>query len=176
MTRRGAAVGSLVFAVATILVSGLLAGCGVLATPAPTTCDGIGSEIGGCDPDRPRFTGNTCVAVGQEAGRFLNDRLLPIYRGPDAVGGETRAVRGGQMMSLIVSLANIHLRQRRIIADCGVDEFIGAARGEFSDELKQIGGTYLYDGDPVPFDQWLVELRNLLSIIDMEEGASLAPA
>jgi hypothetical protein len=161
---------------AAVLVTGFLTGCGLAATPAPTTCDGIDSEVGGCDPDRPRYSGDTCAEVGREAGQFLNDRLLLIYRGPEAVGGESRAVRGGQMMSLIVSLANLHLRQRGIIAECGVDEFMAAAQGSLSDELKQIAGTYLYDGDPVPFEQWLTELRNLLSIIDMEEGASATPS
>jgi hypothetical protein len=114
--------------------------------------------------------------VAREAGRFLNDRLLKIYRGPAAAGGESRAVRGGHTMSLIVSLANLHLRQRGIIAECGVGEFMAASQGELSDELRQIAGTYLYDGDPVPFGQWLTELRNLLSIIDMEEGASATPS
>lgn len=150
-----------------------LAGCQVGATETPSFCDGIDGAMGGCAPDRPTFSGTTCAAVGIEFGKQVNDRLLPIFSGPDSVNQESRAVRATQVASVAISLANLHLRRIGIIATCGVDEFMTAAETQFSDEFKAQAGSYRDDGPPVSYEKYLAALRGLVSIIDAEESAPL---
>lgn len=148
----------------------VLAGCSS-ASPTPAFCDGIDASLGGCAPDRPAFTATTCTEVGLEYGTQLNGRLLQIYRGPELVTGESRAVRASHVMSLTTSLANLHLRRIGIVAACGVDEFLAGAEQDFSPELKAQAGKYLDDGREVDYATWLAALRGLVQIIDMEEDA-----
>lgn len=154
------------------IVAFVLAGCGLSVGGSPTSssCDGIDAQLGGCDTNRPAFAGADCQAVGRETGRQLNDRLLAIYRGPEVVGNETRAVRANHVMTVTTSLANAYLRKIGIIKACGVDEFMAAAQAEFSGDFKAMAGTYLYDGPPATFEDWLAEFRSVVRIIDMEEG------
>ena len=155
-----------------VALTAILAGCALSRAGSPTSssCDGIDAQLGGCDANRPTFAGADCQAVGRETGRQLNDRLLAIYRGPEAVGNESRAVRASHVMTVTTSLANAYLRQIGIIKKCGVDEFMAAAQTEFSSDFKTLAGTYLNDGPPVTFDEWLAEWRSVVRIIDMEEG------
>lgn len=148
----------------------ILAGCSG-QSPMPSYCDGIDASLGGCAPDRPTFTATTCTEVGREYGTQLNGRLLQIYRGPEFVTDESRAVRASHVMTLTTSLANLHLRQIGIVAACGVDEFVAGAEQDFSPELKAQAGKYLDDGREVDYATWLSALRGLVQIIDMEEGA-----
>lgn len=62
------------------------------------------------------------------------------------------------------------LRQIGIIKKCGVDEFVAAAQSEFSNDFQALAGTYLNDGAPATFADWLAEWRSVVRIIDMEEG------
>ncbi len=155
-----------------VVVAVIVAGCGLSVGGSPTSssCDGIDAQLGGCDPNRPSFTGIDCDSVGRETGRQLNDRLLTIYRGPEVVGNETRAIRANHVMTVTTSLANAYLRKIGIIKACGVDEFIAAAESEFSSDFRNLAGTYLNDGPPMTFEDWLVEWRSVVAIIDMEEG------
>lgn len=150
----------------------VLAGCGLSVGGSSTSssCDGIDAQLGGCDPNRPSFRGIDCESVGRETGRQLNDRLLAIYRGPEVVGNESRAVRASHVMTVTTSLANAYLRQIGIIKACGVDEFMAAAQTEFSSDFHTMAGTYLNDGPPMTFEDWLAEWRSVVRIIDMEEG------
>lgn len=90
------------------IVAVILAGCGLSVGGSPTNsrCDGIDAELGGCDANRPTFVGADCQAVGRETGRQLNDRLLAIYRGPEVVGTEPRAIRANHVMTVTTSVAN----------------------------------------------------------------------
>ena len=96
------------------------------------TVHGIDASLGGCAPDRPAFTASTCTEVGLEYGTQLNGRLLQIYRGPEVMTEESRAVRASHVMTLTTSLANLHLRRIGIVAACGVDEFLAGAEKDFS--------------------------------------------
>jgi hypothetical protein len=155
-----------------IMVLALVAGCALSNTGSPTSssCDGIDAQLGGCDPDRPTFVGQTCEAVGRETGKHLNDRLLVIYRGSATAGNESRAVRANHVMTVTTTLANAHLRSIGIIKECGVDEFMAAANDEFTAEFKRLAGVYLNDGPAMTFDDWLAEWKSVVQIIDMEEG------
>ena len=155
-----------------VILTAALSGCVLSGVRSPTSssCDGIDAKLGGCEANQPAFTGADCRAVGRETGSQLNDRLLAIYHGPDVVGNETRAVRANHVMTAATSLANAYLRQIGIIKECSVDEFVAAAQPEFSNDFQALAGTYLNDGAPATFGDWLAEWRSVVRIIDMEEG------
>lgn len=154
------------------------AGCGpgqFGGPPAsPTYCDGISSEVGGCAPDRPAFAGQTCAEVAQEFGRQLDARLVAIYNGPESKVG-SKAVRAGHYTSVAASLANLRLRRLGLIKECSAPAFVAEAERLFSPELRSHAGELLHDGQPVSYAEWRVTLVDLMSIIDMEEDASVPP-
>jgi hypothetical protein len=159
-------------AIVGIALAIMLSGCKALSSgsSSPSFCNGIDAQVGGCDAALPSFSGGTCEAVGKEAGRELNDRLLAVYRGPAELGGETRAVRASQMMSLVVGLANQHIRAKGFVKACGADEFETSAETQFSAEFRNLAGDYLYDSSSVDFKDWLKELRSIVQVLDMNEG------
>lgn len=140
------------------------------STPSRSSCAGIGAELGGCDEDLPQFTATECTAVGREFGAFLDQRTLAIITGPDAVDGEARSVRIMQTLVLLSVLANRYLREIDLHADCDVPEFLEAAEGEFSGELRDSVGDVLFDGaPPATYQDWRQELARTISVIDAEE-------
>jgi hypothetical protein len=153
------------------------AGCqGQLTTqPSPTYCDGIDASLGGCAEDRPAYAGTDCAAVGHEFGRQLNDRLLPIFSGPDVVDQQSKAVRANHVTTVALSLANLHLRESGIVGACTANAFIAAAEQEFGAGLKAEAGKYLHDGPAVSYEEWLANLTSIAQLIDLDEGASSAP-
>ena len=146
-----------------------LIACGAPGDPSPTTCDGISSEIGGCDEDRPAYAGETCEEVGREYGAQLSRRSLELFNGPEDPE-ESRAVRAWQLNILTAQLANKHLRDHGIVDECEADVFLAAAEAEFSPEFRDQAGTYLFDGPPVSYAEWRAEILDLISgFIDQEE-------
>lgn len=156
---------------AAVVLGTIVAGCGANHEPTPSFCDGIDARIGGCDPDRPRYTGTTCTEVGGEFGRQLDARLVAIYRGPDVVNGESKAVRAANVTGVALSLANLHLRRLGLIRDCDAREFIAAAAALFSPDVQAEAGKYLYDGVTVTYAEWLSNLESMASILDQLEDA-----
>lgn len=135
-------------------------------------CAGVSEALGGCAPGQPTFSGDTCAEVGREYGEQLDDRGLEIINGPAVAEGSSRAVRLNDLKVLAAIRANQHLRERGLIQECGVEEFVAAAEAAFSDEFRSRAGDFLSDGDPVSFEAWLEDLRSVLVILDQEEGAS----
>jgi hypothetical protein len=151
------------------VVAVALAACGGFGSPSPTTCDGISSEFGGCDTDRPTFVGETCAEIGREYGAQISAGSLEIYNGPEDPE-ESRAVRAGQLNVVALSLANKRLRDLGIVDECEAEEFMAAAEPEFAPEFKEQAGVYLYDGPPLPYTEWRAETLDLIrGLIDQEE-------
>lgn len=162
--------GTFTFLVAAFLA---LSACGMLGigNAEPSACDGISSTVGGCDADRPVFSGTTCDAVAEELGVQLNDQLLEIVNGPER-SDESKATRVRHRESLAVSLANNHLREMGLIRDCGVDGFLAVSEQQFSDEFRMVIGQYAWDGPRHgTYEEWLDQLREYLQVIDMDESA-----
>lgn len=161
----------LAHALASSLTALALAACGAGGTASPTSCDGISSDLGGCDPDRPSYSGQTCAEIGREYGAQVSERSLEIYGGPEDPE-ESRSVRGWQLNVVALQLANKRLRDLGIVDECGADEFMAAAEHEFTSEFREQAGEYLYDGPPLPFDAWRAETLALVrGLIDQEGDA-----
>jgi hypothetical protein len=152
---------------------------GCIAAPGDPdrVCDGVPSELGGCDPDQPGFAGTDCEAVGREFGAELDRRVLAIIDGPALVNGESQAVRVTSALGLVSARANQHLRRNGLVDDCGVDEFLNAAETAFSNRLRADVGSYLYD-DQVKhtYEEWLEAVRRFVVVIDQREGETEPPA
>lgn len=155
------------------------AGCGLGqapdAEPSPSYCDGVSTEVGGCDADRPTFTGRTCSEVAKEFGLQLDRRLVEIHTGPDSATA-SKAVRAGHYTSVAASLANLQLRRAGQIKECSAGAFVNEAESVFSSELRAHAGELLHDGDPVTYLAWRKTIVDMMSIIDMEEDAPLPSA
>lgn len=144
----------------------ILSACNPLAGTQPTSCDGITSEVGGCDADRPSFTATTCDGLAVEFGKQLNDRLVPVFTGPSIVRGNARSAQIVHAESLVASLANLHLRQIGAPRTCDLDAFLSVAEGQFSDELKAKVGQFAYEGVLIiTYERWLAELREIVGAI-----------
>ena len=141
--------------------------------PLPEVCDGVSRGTGGCDPDQPEFTADTCAGVAREFGIQLEERSLPIMDGPAVVNGEGRAVRLLHLNGLMTARVDRYLRRAGLVDDCGTDEFLIAAEAEFSDDFKRRAGEYLYDGQSRPYTEWRAELRQFLSVIDQDEDVPI---
>jgi hypothetical protein len=139
-------------------------------------CGGVTRKAGGCEAEQPSFAGTTCAAVGREFGAQVDARGLAIIGGPASQHGESRAVRMGEMLLLVTTRANQHLRDTGQVASCRVDEFVAAAETAFSDPFRAQVGDYLYDGASRPYAEWLDELRRVIVVIDMEEDVPFMPS
>lgn len=142
---------------------------GPSVAPTESFCNGIGSDVGGCASDRPRFTGDSCESVAHEFGRQVNDRLLAISTGPESAD-ESKAVRAGHYVSVAASLANSRIRALGLVEDCEAGAFLDAAESEFSTAFRDHAGELLSDGPPVTYDEWRMSTLAVLSILDREEG------
>ena len=162
---------------AAILVLFVLTSCGLVAgEPTPSSCDGIAAELGGCDPDRPTFSGETCSAVGDELGRQLSERAIRIFDGPQSVDGNDRTAQLTHVMVRHILLANKHLRDTGQAVECDVPEFTEAAVAAFSPEFKERVGANAFHDQTVSFEEWLEDFKRFLIIIDEDEEAPYAPA
>lgn len=74
------------------------------------------------------------------------------------------------LMVVAASLANKHLRDTGLVADCEMDEFLRAAEEQFSDELRARAGEVVDDGSHVrTYEDWRDMLIGFLGVIDQEE-------
>lgn len=155
------------------LLTGLVvvASCStVQGTPSQSICDGLSAEMGGCDTDLPQFTESTCEGTATEFGTHLDARVRAILDGPAAVDGDARSARLKQAVSLVAALANRHLADLDLRADCDVPEFLDAAEARFSPQLREQVGAAMYDGAPVAtYDEWVADVAGSLAVIDDEE-------
>ncbi|MDP9467758.1 MAG: hypothetical protein M3P32_03315 [Chloroflexota bacterium] len=152
----------------------VLAACtgNTLDEPRPTSCNGISSELGGCDPGLPIFIGSDCVSIARQFGTELNRRVLSVIHEPAVVDNESQAVRASQVMSLLTVLAFNRISAIGKIAECDAPEFLAAAEPLFNAELRAKAGSYLYDGSEVDYAAWKEELLRFLHIMDFDEEAS----
>ena len=159
-------------AVATALIIVVFIGL-QLTAESPEYCGGVHRDLGGCDDNQPTFVGATCDAVATEFGRQLNEREVAILRGPDAVDGQRRSAQFSSTEMLLATRANQHLRDIRIVAECGVDEFVAVAEPAFSDELRSNVGRFITELTDLPdqtYEDWRERLVQTLSVIDMDEN------
>ena len=156
-----------------LAIVAVLAACqvGSTATPTPSVCDGVSSELGGCDLSvRHTFTGTTCEAVGSEWGTVLDRAIVEILKGPEEVDGNGRSVRLQQALVITTGDANQHLRRQGLIAECGVPEFLAAGTPHFSADLQSGIGAAHFDGNPMSsYGEWLGDIQSVVRMIDQDE-------
>lgn len=159
-----------------VAAGGVLVLAGALAPDPRETCAGIPRRVGGCDVPQPSFSAATCAGVGEEFGIELHRRGLAIIDGPASANGESRSVRLTGAIVLVVGRANQNLRDRGMVKQCGVDEFIAAAELQFSEPFKSRVGDYLFDGTERPYSEWLADLKRFARVIDMGEDEPFLPS
>lgn len=152
------------WAVGLMLVASLAGGCSLVsATPAPSSCDGISSEIGGCDSGLPSFAGTTCEEVGAEWGQAVDTGIRAVIAEPPVVDGKQKSARISDVMVLAFVRATKHMEATGQLASCRAADFLDAATPAFSDELKAGIGAALYDGSPdATYEQFLAEVQNVI--------------
>lgn len=157
----------------------LLAGCGIgdLGTsPSPEVCNGISAEVGGCDADLPTYAGIDCEAVGREFGPQYGERALRIFDGPAIVDGNARSVQLFHAAVVSVQLANKHLRDNGLVADCEADTFLAAAEETLPAGFRERIGDFLYEETrQSSYAEWRADMLRLLAVIDQEEELPYAP-
>jgi hypothetical protein len=141
-----------------------LAGCGIGAkSPAPSTCDGVSTQIGPCG-GRPTFAGTTCETLAAEYGPTLDRALLEIVRGPADVGGEAKSVRVIHAEAFVTTALTDRMVAIGIIEQCEMPAFLDSAEATFSEEMKAGIGHALYDGQPdVTYQEFLDRLAKVMS-------------
>ena len=153
-------------------VAALAASCTVpaTATPPPTVCDGISSEVGGCVGDRHKFTSSSCDDLAREWAGVLDKSVVAILRGPEVVNNEARSSRLRQKLSIVTIDMTTRLRELALQKDCDLPEFIAAAEPMFTSELRAGVGDGLYDGNPsATYEEWLDDVRSVAKMIDAGE-------
>jgi hypothetical protein len=161
--------------VAATLTVGIVAGCGAISGQDPTNqsdvCDGVGRSVGGCDADQPTFSGETCLDVAGEFGRQLDERVVAILRGDDIVDGEHKSVRMAHQQALLVSRVNQHLRSGAVDQACPAEKFLDDAELEFTPELRETAGDFLFGSGPRPYEEWRADLLKTLGAIEVDLGS-----
>ena len=146
-----------------------LGACGlVVQSPvaSPAVCDGVDSGLGGCDPDQPEFTGTTCESVAREFGAQLDDRIVPILEGNDVVNGEHKSVRMGHAVALMVTRVDQYLGLPAVALNCHAAQFLDDAEQQFSAELADNAGKYLFGSGPRPYSVWRADVLKALDAIE----------
>ena len=166
----GAASRPILLAVTVLLGTLIAAGCGLAPSAGPAVCDGISSELGGCDPDRATFVATECATIADEFGRQLEAKVLQIVDGPESAE-ESKAVRVGAVTVVTASLANRHIRRQGLIRECDAETFVADAETAFSERFRSTIGGYLHDGPVVDYQTWRSTLVTKLGILDVEEDA-----
>jgi len=150
---------------------GLLAGCG-LQSPSDdaiaTVCDGVGSNLGGCDADQPAFTSTSCDGVAAEFGAQLDERIVPVLRGEDVVDNEHKSVRMAHVIALVVTRANLYLRSDEVSLRCGSADFLDTAEAEFSPDLIEGAGEVMFGSGPRPYSDWRADVLKSLGAIEQD--------
>jgi hypothetical protein len=149
---------------------------GLGASPSPEVCNGISAEVGGCDADLPTYAGIDCEAVGREFGRQYGERALRIFDGPANVDGNARSVQLVQAAVVSVQLANKHLRDNGLVADCDADTFLAAAEETLPAGFRERIGDFLYEETrQSTYEEWREDILRFLVVIDQEEDLPYAP-
>ena len=145
------------------------ASCNIVSpgNPSPTVCNGISSEVGGCDPGRHEFTSSTCQDLAKEWATVLDAAVVKILDGPEAVAEQGRSVRLRQALVITTGDMNIRMQALSLQAACDLPEFMGAAEPVFSGALRAGVGNALYDGAPTAtYGEWLDDVRSVARSID----------
>ncbi len=157
---------SIVMALAAIIVLGCQT---AVASPGPSICNGVSSDIGGCDPDLPTYTGTTCRQLSAEYAGMLEREMLAVLAQPAEVGGEARSVRSFHREVLLTSRLTDRMLELDLIPICDLPDFMLEVDATFSDEFKTRVGALVNDGAPPnTYNDWRTELLRLLSGIDTE--------
>lgn len=155
---------------ALVVVIGLSASCTITASPSPTVCDGISSDIGGCTAERHNFTATTCEGLAREWGTVLDRQVVAILNGPaDPVQGVSSRLK--QAVVIVTTDMNTKLRALGLAETCDVPAFMAAAESAFSADLRANVGAGLYDGYPMAtYADWLADTERTVSVIDAGES------
>ena len=135
---------------------------------AQRVCDGISSEVGGCEP-RHSFAARTCSGLAEEWARELDRKVTPIVRDPDQDPNQAASVLLRQALVVVTVDMSTRLRSRGLAGECDVPTFLAAAEPHFSAELKGGVGPLLFDGvPPTTYRDRLDDIRKLLRVIEEE--------
>lgn len=123
--------------------------------------------MGGCDPGRHTFTGETCQALAREWATVIDGAVVNVLRGPAVVEDQGRSVLLRQ--ALVVATVDLTRRLDELEPRpaCDLDEFMTSAEPLFSPELRAGVGEALFDGQPsASYEDWLEDVRQTVRIID----------
>ncbi len=136
--------------------------------PAQRVCDGISSEVGGCEP-RHSFAARTCSGLAEEWARELDRKITSIVRDPDQDPTQAASVLLRQALVVVTIDMNTRLRGLGLAGECDIPTFLAAAEPHFSVELKEGAGALLFDGNPpTTYQDWLDDVRKVLRMIEEE--------
>lgn len=139
-------------------------------------CDGLPREIGACAGNRPTYAGATCDSVGSEWGAQLNERVEDALDGSVQRRGASDSVLLLDAEILTIQLANKHLRDTGLIADCDANDFLRVAESQFSDRARSEVGRIMYEGSPiVGYDDWLARLQGHVELIFSDRSSPYQP-
>ena len=158
-----------------VLLAGLLAVAVVSAScsdvsdasPSPTVCDQVSSDVGGCTIERHEYAGTTCDEVATEWGGVMDRLVLGVITGPASVNNEARSSRLRQAIGIAAIDLDQHLESLDPPLSCGVEPILATGQRSFSDDLHAGVGGAMYDGEPVvTFEDWLDDVRSVLRVIE----------
>jgi hypothetical protein len=144
----------------------------------PDSCRGLSREFGGCDPNLAPYTATTCIGIAKEWGQFVEQAGMRVVN--DGPPGSGRAAQVTSERWTITQLANFHLRDLGLIADCDADEFYAAGSEEFSEEFREMAPRYLFDvqfegEDAITSEQWEEDVKKAVAMIDQNEDQPAPP-
>lgn len=104
--------------------------------------------------------------MAEEWGRHLDNKVAVILDSPDGASGKSQSVLLFDAEILTIQLANKHLRDSALTANCEVDRFLQIAEGQFADTTVNGIGDIMYQGNPVvDYDEWTDRLRAHIEVI-----------
>ena len=159
------------FALACLALGVLVSGCMGSAEPTQRlSCDGITAEVGGCDEDRPAYTGTTCAELAREWGDEVDRRLTGVIDGPGFVDGKAKSARQTDVLVLASTRLSMYMDRTGLLDSCDLPEFLPIAEAQFTDKLREGVGSIIYDGDPVvSYEKWRADMARFIAVIDGDD-------
>lgn len=149
-----------------VVIAVILGGCGPASTSARPTesfCNGVSTDIGGCDPI-PSFVAETCETLAAEFGTVIDAAMLDIINGPDGVAGKGRSIRIQHRGIVITTALTDRMIRLGILQNCTMPAFLDEAAAAFSSEMKSRIGAALSDGNPpASYEEFIDRLSRTMS-------------
>ncbi|MGI8828147.1 MAG: hypothetical protein ACR2I5_00025 [Candidatus Limnocylindria bacterium] len=101
---------------------------------------------------------------------------MRIFDGPANVNGNARSMQLVQAAVVSVQLANKHLRDNGLVAQCHADTFLAAAETTLPAGFRERIGDFRYEETrQSSYEEWRTNMLRFLALIDQEEALPYAP-